>query len=299
MSKPAAAVEDYLSHLKLERGLSDNTLGAYRRDLGQFCNQVSVSSTTGIQRRHLSEFVATLARQGLKPATISRKISCVRQFLQYLVRQGQLTEKSLGALRAPKIARYHPGALSVEEVARVIESVDPESRNGLRDRAILELLYGCGLRISELINLRWSDIEMEAGFVRVRGKGNKQRLTPLGDLARQALQRFDESRSGARSQSPLVFPNRKGKPFSRVNLWKLVKTAVLRAGIAKSVSPHTFRHSFATHMLAGGADLRVVQEMLGHADISTTQVYTKVDRDYLIAEHRKYHPRELAKGSCD
>lgn len=294
--KLSYAIQDYLSYLKLERGLSHNTLEAYGRDLTQFSIEASVPAAGQIERRHLNDFVGRLSRQGLKPATIARKLSCVRQFLRYLVKRGELSEKSLIAMNAPRIARYHPSYLSVEEVARIIDSVDPKSRNGLRNRAILELLYGCGLRISELIHLRWSDIEMEAGFVRVRGKGNKQRLTPLGEYARRSLLQLDESRSVTAVDSPLVFPNRRGMPFSRVNLWKLVKTAVLRAGIAKSVSPHTFRHSFATHMLAGGADLRVVQEMLGHADISTTQVYTKVDRDYLIAEHRKYHPRELAKA---
>ncbi len=299
MKELTPATEDYLSYLKLERGLSENTLSAYRRDLEQFAALASVGSVGDIGRRHLNEFLACLSRQGLKPATIARKLSSVRQFLQYLVRRGELPERSLTALSAPKIAHYHPSYLTVEEVARIIESVDLKSRNGMRDRAILELLYGCGLRISELIHLRWSDIEMEAGFVRVRGKGNKQRLTPLGDFARRALLQLDTSRWGTGADSPLVFPNRKGKPFSRVNLWKLIKAAVLRAGIAKSVSPHTFRHSFATHMLAGGADLRVVQEMLGHADISTTQVYTKVDRDYIIAEHRKYHPRELAKADSE
>lgn len=294
--KLSLAIEDYLSHLKLERGLSANSLAAYGQDLGQFSAATAVGEAGKIQKRHLNDYMSLLSRRGLKPATIARKLSSIRQFLHYLISKGELAEKSLVNFRAPKIAQYHPSYLSVEEMSRIIESVDLKSRNGLRDRAILELLYGCGLRISELIHLRWTDIEMEAGFLRVRGKGNKQRLTPLGEPARQALAKLDEARSSTRVDSPLVFPNRQGKPFSRVNLWKLIKASVLRAGIAKSVSPHTFRHSFATHMLAGGADLRVVQEILGHADISTTQVYTKVDRDYLIAEHRKHHPRELAKG---
>jgi integrase/recombinase XerD len=165
---------------------------------------------------------------------------------------------------------------------------------------VLELLYGSGLRISELINLKLSDIEFEAGYLRVAGKGNKQRLAPLGDYAKAALDAYldADSQRPPHDRPGYVFVNKTGQRFSRVGLWKIVRKRVAQAGIAKRVSPHTFRHSFATHMLEGGADLRVVQEMLGHADISTTQIYTTIDRNYLVAEHKKYHPRELA-GSKD
>ena len=160
---------------------------------------------------------------------------------------------------------------------------------------LLELLYGSGLRASELLNLKVTEVEFEAGFLRVIGKGNKQRLTPLGDLAASALHNYLDNQPKPSVDSTYLFVNRLGQPFSRPGLWKIIKRAVAKAGIAKQVSPHTFRHSFATHLLEGGADLRVVQEMLGHADISTTQIYTTVDREYLIAEHKKYHPRELAR----
>jgi integrase/recombinase XerD len=207
-----------------------------------------------------------------------------------------LSDDPTRAYSAPKIARYHPDYLSVGEIERIIKKVDPKSRSALRDRAIIEILYGCGLRLSELIDLKPSDVEFEAGFVRVLGKGNKQRLVPIGEYARQALREYldagDIYRRSARS--PVIILNKSGGRFSRVGLWKIVKQAVKRAGIIKRVTPHTFRHSFATHLIEGGADLRVVQEMLGHADISTTEIYTKLDRDYIIAEHRKYHPRELA-----
>jgi integrase/recombinase XerD len=200
-------------------------------------------------------------------------------------------------LSAPKISRYHPYYLSPKEIETIIDSIDLDKQSGIRDKLIIELLYGSGLRISELINLKLSDIESEAGFIRVTGKGNKQRLVPLGNFARKALEQylqFKEARKDTENSVNLVIANKKGKSFSRAGIWKIIKKLVAQAGIAKPVSPHTFRHSFATHLLEGGADLRVVQEMLGHADITTTQVYTSIDRDYIVAEHRKYHPRELA-----
>jgi integrase/recombinase XerD len=166
---------------------------------------------------------------------------------------------------------------------------------------MIEILYGSGLRISELIDLKYSDIEFEAGFLKVVGKGRKQRLVPLGGYAREALETFlatKEDKPG-QARSKYVFSNRSGQRYSRVALWKMIKKRVLQAGITKPVSPHTFRHSFATHLLEGGADLRVVQEMLGHADISTTQIYTTIDREYIVAEHKKYHPRELARSQDD
>ena len=163
---------------------------------------------------------------------------------------------------------------------------------------MLELLYGSGLRVSELINMRLPNIEFEAGFVRVTGKGSKQRLVPLGGYSKKALEEYFESSQKERSlqSSTLVFPSRSGKPFSRAGIWKIIRNLVLKAGITKKVTPHTFRHSFATHMIEGGADLRTLQEMLGHADISTTEIYTRIDRDYIVAEHRKHHPRERKRG---
>ena len=291
-----ALIDDYLQYLKLERGLSQNSLAAYRRDLVEFSDRLGAIEVGKVSLRAATEHVSYLTAAGRKPATIARKISSLKQFFVYLHDRGTISENPFLALLAPKISRYHPHYLSPEEIGKIITSIDVQSRPGKRDRAIVELLYGSGLRISELINLRLSDIEFEAGFLRVVGKGGKQRLVPLGEYAREALEAYldTQAQSPPHGESNYLFVNRLGRSFSRVGLWKIVRKRVTQAGIAKKVSPHTFRHSFATHLLEGGADLRVVQEMLGHADISTTQIYTTIDRDYIVAEHRKYHPRELA-----
>jgi integrase/recombinase XerD len=293
-------VEDFLQYLKLERGLSTNTLAAYRSDLTEFASTVRRKEPAAVTPRDITAYVASLSEAGRKPATVARKLSSAKRFFVYLVDSGHLPESPLAGVSAPRIARYHPGYLSPAEVSQLIEAASADPRLGRRNRAILELLYGSGLRASELLGLRQGDIEFAAGFIRVTGKGNKQRLAPLGGYAARALEAYlAERREPEEHPTDRVFLGRSGRPLSRVALWKLIRRAALRAGLAKSVSPHTLRHSFATHMLEGGADLRIVQEMLGHADISTTQIYTSVDREYLIAEHRRYHPRELARSGRD
>ena len=300
MSVLALHIDDFLGYLKLERGLAANTVAAYRRDLTEFAEVTGNTSTEKIDSRVVTTYLGYLGRQGRKPSTISRKISSVKQLFGYLVEAGVIKKNPAGAVTAPKIMRYHPHYLSPREIEMMIEAAQEQAKNGRRDRMIVELLYGSGLRISELIGLKLSDIEFEAGFIRVTGKGNKQRLVPLGGYARSAVESYLAEAPDKKDEKSgnLLLRNNLGKAFSRVGLWRIVKKLVARAGISKPVSPHTLRHSFATHMLEGGADLRVVQEMLGHADISTTQIYTTIDRDYIIAEHRKYHPRELA-GSKD
>jgi len=289
-----ALIDDYLQHLKLERGLAANTIASYRHDLLEFVAAVKVTDPLRLTDRQARDYVAGLTGSARKPTTIARKISSLKQFFAYLTETARLKQNPFTGLAAPRLTRYHPSYLSPREIAQIIDGIDVTTPSGRRDRAMLELLYGSGLRVSELLNLRTSDLEFEAGFIRVVGKGNKQRLAPLGDFAARALNDYLDNRPKTAGDSSLAFFNRLGRPFSRAGLWKIIKRAVQRAGVAKKVSPHTFRHSFATHLLEGGADLRVVQEMLGHADISTTQIYTTVDREYLIAEHRKYHPRELA-----
>jgi integrase/recombinase XerD len=290
-------MEDFLQHLKLERGLSANTLAAYRTDLSSMLSAMKADKPGDLSASAINRHFSSLAQRGRKPATLARKISSLKHFLSYLQEAGVIKENPALAYSAPRISRYHPDYLSPEQVASIIKAVDDKARHAKRDRAILEVLYGCGLRISELINLKPSDIEFEAGFVRITGKGNKQRLVPIGTYARDAVSNYLEDRyrkeKGATAAEHL-FLNRFGKRFSRTGVWQIVKKYVGRAGITRRVTPHTLRHSFATHLLEGGADLRVVQEMLGHADISTTEIYTQIDRNYIIAEHRKYHPRELA-----
>lgn len=294
-------LQDYLQHLKLERGLSVNTVSSYDRDIREFLSFAGIKEPDKLQTASINRFLDSLNKAGRRPATIARKISSLKRFFQYLRDNGIIKENPAAPLSAPKIVRYHPHYLSPSEIESILNAIDTSTDSGKRDRAIMELLYGSGLRISELISLKIGDIEFEAGFIRVIGKGDKERLVPLGEYARQAVEDYLEARHKhkASAKSNILFINKIGDAFSRVSLWKLVRAAALRGGITKRVTPHTFRHSFATHMLEGGADLRIVQEMLGHADISTTQIYTTIDRDYIIAEHKKYHPRELARTDDD
>ena len=289
-------IADYLSYLKVERGLADQTISSYRIDLKEFTDSINKKAVKSITPGEAVNYISLLNQQARKPSTIARKISSLKRFFGYLVNTGTLSDNPFASLSAPKISRYHPNYLSPKEIEQIIDKIDLTSKNGIRDKMIIELLYGCGLRISELINLKLSDMEFEAGFLRVTGKGNKQRLVPMGEYARKSIEKYLISYDHKKLQrsSNLLIYNNMGGELSRVGLWKIIKKRVLEAGITKQVSPHTFRHSFATHLIEGGADLRIVQEMLGHADITTTQIYTKIDREYIIAEHRKYHPRELA-----
>ena len=301
MPSLVACIEDFLGHLKLERGFSANSLAAYRRDLVEFAEITGAGSVESIAPQAAGAWLRCLGQKGRKPATIARKVSSLKQFFKYLVESGTIAQNPMTILAAPRISRYHPHYLSPKDIERIIEAADPAAPNGRRDRMIVELMYGSGLRISEMLTLKLGDIEFEAGFLRVTGKGNKQRLVPLGRYAREAVETYLNAAPDPKSRenANYLLRNRLGKPMSRVGLWKIIKKLVARAGISKPVTPHTLRHSFATHLLEGGADLRVVQEMLGHADISTTQIYTTIDRDYIIAEHRKYHPRELAGPEND
>jgi integrase/recombinase XerD len=289
-------LNDFLQHLRLERGSSANTMLAYRRDILGFAKATGAKEPRQVTGAMVTGYFGKLNAHGSRPATLARKISSLKQFFDYLKEQNLVGENPAQLYSAPKIARYHPDYLSPREIEKIIKAIDVSSEQGKRDRTTIELLYGSGLRISELQNLHIEDIEFEAGFVRVMGKGSKQRLVPLGSYAREAvLEYLQASETGKQVSRPrTLILSKQGKPISRVGLWKSVKLMVRKAGIAKQVTPHTFRHSFATHLIEGGADLRVVQEMLGHADISTTEIYTRLDRDYIIAEHRKYHPRELA-----
>lgn len=292
-----AAIEDFLQYLRLERGLAKNSISAYRSDLQELARRYPKSTPAKITPSNLNNYFGELSDRGRRPATLARKVSAIRRLFDYLRERGEVGRNPAAGYRAPKLARYHPDYLSVGEIEQILQACQADPRLAARDKAMIEVLYGCGLRISELAGLKVGDVEFEAAFLKVIGKGNKQRLVPLGKFAGAAIEQYldDPLRSkhpGGGSQ--LVFVNRSGVALSRVGLWKVVRKLVLRAGITKAVTPHTFRHSFATHLLAGGADLRTVQEMLGHADISTTEIYTQVDQGYIVAEHRRHHPRELA-----
>ena len=289
------AINDYLQFQELERGLSPNSLASYRCDIVEFARLFKISTDYEIPHRAVNDYIVRLNNLNRRPSSIARKISALRNFYKYLHDRELVRQNPFEFARVPKISRYHPDYLTVDEVTRILSQPDPGGRNGLRDRAMLEMLYGTGMRISELLNLRLSAVYDEIGFIKVVGKGNKERLVPYGHYAHQAVDKYlTEIREKIRgtTQSDILFLSNRNQKLSRVGVWKIIKKYAARSGIAKTVTPHTFRHSFATHMIEGGADLRTVQELLGHASITTTQIYTQVDKEYLLSVHREYHPRE-------
>ncbi|MBL3590724.1 MAG: site-specific tyrosine recombinase XerD [gamma proteobacterium endosymbiont of Lamellibrachia anaximandri] len=290
-------IESFADALWMERGLSRNTLSAYQSDL----NKVSIwllqqreTDLLNADRSDLLLYLAELARQGLKPRSTARRLSCLRQFYQYALREGWIEHDPSALIDAPKIGRPLPGALTEAEVEALLDAPDLADAQGFRDRTMLEVLYASGLRVSELISLRPEQISLTQGVVRVIGKGGKERLVPLGDEAQAWLIRFLK---GPRQEilgtrlCPDLFPTRRGSGMTRQAFWYLIKKHAVTAGISKHLSPHTLRHAFATHLLNHGADLRVVQLLLGHSDLSTTQIYTHVARERLKNLHATHHPR--------
>ncbi|HDL04569.1 MAG TPA: site-specific tyrosine recombinase XerD [candidate division Zixibacteria bacterium] len=288
-------IEQYLQYQDLERGLSANSLAAYRRDILEFKKLFKLNDNFNITHRKVNEYIQYLTGLNRKPASIARKLSSLKNFYKYLSEKDLVKEKYFAFARAPKISRYHPDYLTVDEIQKIINSPDIKTDIGIRDSAMLELLYGAGMRISELINLKMSAVYDEIGFIKIVGKGNKERLVPYGSYARKAVERYltgVRERKRSLTESDVLFLSSRNRRFSRTGVWKIIKKYALMAGISKDVTPHTLRHSFATHMIEGGADLRVVQELLGHSSITTTQIYTQVDKEYLLSIHREYHPRE-------
>jgi integrase/recombinase XerD len=290
-------LEGFRDFLSLEAGHSPNTVEAYLRDLrrlGEFAVSRGVRDPGRVGRALLRDFVYLLKDLGLSAATIRREVSAIRTYYGFLVGEGRVAEDPSDRLETPRRGRTLPDTLSVPEVETLIASPGIDDTLGWRDRALLELAYGAGLRVSELCGLLLTDLLLTENLVRVLGKGGKQRLVPIGRSTIGSVSIYlhslrptlDRGKSGGR-----VLLNARGEPLSRVGAWGVVKRATERAGIRKPVTPHTLRHSFATHLLEGGADLRAVQEMLGHADLSTTQIYTHVDREYLRSVHKQYHPR--------
>lgn len=283
--------------LTLEKGTSPRTLEAYHRDverLVDFAVAKGVPTPVDVTSKLLREFVYHLKDMGLAPASIRRNISAIRSYFRFLLADGAVTRDPSERLETPKRWRTLPEVLTVEEMSRLLAAPTLDDRFAFRDRAMLELAYGAGLRVSEWITLGVRDVLMEDKLVRVFGKGSKERLVPIGRSAIGAVATYIRElrpkleKGGGKG---MLFLNARGVPLTRMGAWKILQRYVERAGITKTVSPHTLRHSFATHLLEGGADLRAVQEMLGHADISTTQIYTHVDREYLRKVHKQYHPR--------
>ena len=287
-------VESYIDATWMERGLAENTLAAYRADLRRFSAWLAerhrdlVTATRADVLEYLAGFSAS------PPRSIARRLSSLRRFYRYLVRHGRIDADPCARVEAPRIGRALPTALSEAEVEALLEAPDPSLREGLRDRTMLELLYATGLRVSELVNLKLGQINREQGVVRVLGKGGKERLVPLGDSALDWLENYlREGRPalGGAASGDALFPSPRGGAISRQAFWYAIKRYAIVAGISKPISPHTLRHAFATHLLNHGADLRVVQLLLGPSDISTTQIYTHVARERLKQLHSEHHPR--------
>jgi integrase/recombinase XerD len=290
-------LERFSDFLALEQGASPRTSEAYRRDVARLTTYVAVKGAAGpsdISSRMLREFVYHLKDLGLAPASIRRNVSSVRTYFRFLLGDGHVVRDPSERLETPKRWRSLPDVLSVEEVNRLLAAPSLDEPLAFRDRALLELAYGAGLRVSEWITLGVRDVLFEEGLVRVFGKGSKERLVPIGRSAIGAVAiylRELRPRLERGEGKGILILNARGRPLTRMGAWKILRHHVEKAQITKHVSPHTLRHSFATHLLEGGADLRAVQEMLGHADISTTQIYTHVDREYLRAVHKQFHPR--------
>ena len=294
-NRPDILADQFINHLRVERGLAKNTIESYSRDLVRFFDFLergSVSPASASQA-DLMNYVSSLAGR-LSVRSIARNLSALKMFYRFLVSEGKIETNPARLLSAPKLPRRLPGVLSSEEVGRLLSQPDPKTGRGKRDKAMLELLYATGLRVSELVNLKISNVNMEAGYVRTVGKGSKERMVPMGAQAMDALKVYlAQGRPGFLKQrsSSYLFLNSRGKPLTRQGFWKTIKRLGLAAGIRKELSPHSLRHSFASHLLEHGADLRSVQIMLGHADISTTQIYTHVTRERLKQIHEKHHPR--------
>ncbi len=293
----AFLLERFADFLSLEQGSSPRTREAYARDverLAEFALAKGARSPADVTARLLREFIYHLKDLGLAPASIRRGVSGIRTYFRFLLGEGVLVQDPSERLETPKKWRTLPDVLSVEEVNKLLAAPTLDDPLYFRDRAMLELAYGAGLRVSEWISIGARDLLLDQGVVRVMGKGSKERLVPIGRNAIAALAiylRELRPRLERGQGKGVLFLNARGEPLSRMGAWKILRKYVERAGIETHVTPHTLRHSFATHLLEGGADLRAVQEMLGHADISTTQIYTHVDREYLRSVHRQYHPR--------
>ncbi|GAC46267.1 tyrosine recombinase XerD [Pediococcus acidilactici NGRI 0510Q] len=290
-------INDYLHALKVERGLSDNTIVSYRqelRHLQNFLQEQHIADIKDVDRYTILNYLDALKQTGRARSSSIHTISSLRKFFKYLLLNDQIQTNPMANIDPPKRAQHLPSVLTTEEVERLLKVPDTSKPLGIRDRAILEVMYATGLRVSELIALNLNELHLGMGLIETVGKGNKQRIIPIGDVAIQWLERYingpRRALLGAKRYNE-IFLNQHGHPLTRQGVWKNLKAQVQKAGIKKNITPHTLRHSFATHLLENGADLRIVQELLGHADISTTQIYTHITQQRLVDVYDKYHPR--------
>ena len=291
-----AYVSRYLNYLTVERGLAANSREAYQQDLKKYFNFLQYKNLPlgEVTRTHLQNYLMFLKKSGLSSRSLARNLATLKGFHRFLVREELLFRDPTTDFESPRLGAKLPRVLAINEVEKMLTLPDESAPQGMRDRAMLEILYATGVRVSELISLKIPDIHLEGGYLRCWGKGSKERIIPLGSIAREKVNQY---LAGARQClvkekfCPYLFVTRRGKPFTRQGFWKIIREYARKAGISTPVSPHVLRHSFATHLLQRGADLRSIQEMLGHASISTTQIYTHLDPAHLKEIHRQFHPR--------
>ena len=294
---PDALIDRFLNYLLVEKGLAQKTIEAYSRDIIRYRNFLTVNKSTAFSEEDtplILKHLIHLRKDGLKSRSRARHLVAIRGFYRFLVQENILRNDPARLIDLPKSGLKLPEVLSREEIELLLNAPDTDKPMGVRDAAMLELLYAAGLRVSELINLKLQDINLEAGFVRIFGKGSRERIVPIGAHAREKVNTYLKTARSKRlkqTSSPYLFIARAAKPMTRQGFWKLLRRYGIKAGLKKKITPHSLRHSFASHLLEGGADLRAVQVMLGHVDISTTQIYTHVTRDHLKKLHQKFHPR--------
>ena len=293
-----AIIQEFSDYLRIEKRNSPHTVSAYRRDLSRFSAEFAGQKVDSVTTANIRDFLISLREQGLSPASVARSLSSIKSFFKYLCQDKQFQDNPAEILETPKRWRKLPDVLSSEDVDNLLKCPDLESVLGLRDKAMLEILYASGLRVSELINLQVSQLDMQVGYLRTLGKGSKERIVPIGAMAKRAVENYilnsrpalvSSRKDGGKSEQ--LFVTRRGRGMTRQGFWKLLKGYVSQANIRASVSPHTLRHAFATHLLERGADLRSVQQMLGHSDISTTQIYTHILGKRMLEIHQQFHPR--------
>lgn len=291
-------IEEFLSYLSIERGLSRNTISSYKTDLVHFADHLTgkgIDDVDKVRRQDITDYMLGLKDKGISSNSISRALVSIKMFYKFLVQERLAREDVPGVLESPKLIRPLPNVMAAQEVDKLLAAPDLRDWMGIRDKAALELMYATGMRVSELVELSMEGLNLDVGFIKCRGKGDKERIVPIGKAAKEAIERYVSKvrpalqKEGA--QDKHLFLSRLGRKVSRVSFWKMIKKNAKLARIKRDIAPHTLRHSFATHLLERGADLRVVQEMLGHADISTTQIYTHINKERLKSIHKQFHPR--------
>lgn len=291
--------ESYRNYLRLEKAVSMNTIDAYCKDLQKFLDFVKKGKgdvePADVKQADVRKFIDLINENGMSASSQARILSGIKSFFKYLVAHDILETDPTAMIETPKTARKLPSVLSPEEINMLINAIDLNSANGYRNRAMLETLYGCGLRVSELIQLRITDVNINEGYLKIKGKGDRERLVPIGRSVKDAITLYihntRESQTVNKKDENILFLNRRGQMLTRVMVFTIIKNLAEKVGLEKKISPHTFRHSFATHLLEGGADLRAIQEMLGHESITTTEVYTHLDKEYLRDTIQRFHPR--------